>query len=134
MRLPALLCAAALGLFAAPASAVVCYVVYDRAEAVVYQSIDTPVDLSDAGVAERNALRARGQQLLIMDVERCPLIVVVTTSATMPMHADDVVSNMPARSTLRNSRVATNTGGAAVPTASGGTSPLPAGTTAGRSY
>jgi hypothetical protein len=64
---------AALGA-AAPAAAVNCYMIVDRSNEVLYQDITSPIDLSDEGAAERDALRRRGQQLVAMDAERCPAI------------------------------------------------------------
>jgi hypothetical protein len=59
---------------AAPAAAVNCYMIVDRSNEVIYQDITSPVDLSDQGSAERDALRRRGQQLVALDAERCPAI------------------------------------------------------------
>jgi hypothetical protein len=59
---------------AAPATASVGYALVDRANEVTYQGSLPPVDLSDEGVAAREALRAQGQQLIAMDTERCPPI------------------------------------------------------------
>lgn len=57
---------------AAPALAMNCYAVVDRNDHIVYQGVRTPVDLSDAGIAARNALRAKGEQLIAMDTRSCP--------------------------------------------------------------
>jgi hypothetical protein len=59
---------------AAPAAAVNCYIIVDRGNDVIYQGTTSPIDLSDAGQAERDTLRARGQQLVVMDADRCPAI------------------------------------------------------------
>jgi hypothetical protein len=59
---------------AAPAAASNCYIIVDRANEVIYQGTAPPIDLSDEGASERDALRQRGQQLITMDSERCPAI------------------------------------------------------------
>ena len=64
----------ATAVLAAPAAASVCYALVDRTNEVTYQGTLPPVDLSDEGVAAREALRAQGQQLIAMDTERCPPI------------------------------------------------------------
>ena len=67
--------AGAAGAFiAAPASAVTCYRLLDRNDNVVYQDIYPPVDLSDGGAAEREVLRSRGEHLIAMEVDRCPML------------------------------------------------------------
>lgn len=67
--------AGAAGAFiAAPASAVTCYRIIDRNDNVVYQDIYPPVDLSDDGAAERKVLRSRGEHLIAMEADRCPLL------------------------------------------------------------
>ena len=67
--------AGAAGTFiAAPASAVTCYRLLDRNDNVVYQDIYPPVDLSDAGAAERKVLRSRGEHLIAMEADRCPML------------------------------------------------------------
>ena len=64
----------ATAVMAAPAAASVCYALVDRTNETTYQGTLPPVDLSDEGVAAREALRAQGQQLIAMDTERCPPI------------------------------------------------------------
>jgi len=53
---------------ASPAQAIICYVIYDRGENVIYQSTYPPVDMSNAGAPERDALRRRGDHLTFGDV------------------------------------------------------------------
>lgn len=57
---------------AAPVLAINCYSVVDRNDRVVYQSVRSPVDLSAAGAAARDALRAKGEQLIAMNTRSCP--------------------------------------------------------------
>ncbi len=69
----ALACAA--GAFtAATTSAVTCYELLDRYDNIIYRDIYPPVDLSDSGAAERQALRSRGERLISMEADRCPAI------------------------------------------------------------
>ena len=42
---------------AAPAAASNCYIIVDRANEVIYQGTAPPIDLSDEGASERDALR-----------------------------------------------------------------------------
>lgn len=82
---------------ALPAAAVNCYVIVDRANEVVYQDITSPVDLSDAGAAARDAMRQRGQQLITMDSERCPAIDRARISSTGAVATvDEIVAGMRA--------------------------------------
>ena len=79
------LAATLLGTFAialaGPAAAVTCYEILDRSDNVVYRGTIAPVDLSDKGAPEREALRQRGQHLIAMEVERCIGIEYFTGSA-----------------------------------------------------
>ena len=75
------LAGAAGALLAAPASAVTCYQLLDRNDNVVYRDIYPPVDLSDEGAAQRQVLRARGEHLISMEVDRCPTLVFLTGDA-----------------------------------------------------
>jgi hypothetical protein len=68
----ALAICAATGLATPAASAMTCYLVLDRNDNVVYQDIFPPVDLSDAGEAERKAMRARNEHMIAMETDRCP--------------------------------------------------------------
>ena len=68
---------------AAPhASAMTCYLVLDRNDNVVYQDIFPPVDLSDAGDAERKAMRARNEHMIAMETDRCPRLELVAGVGT----------------------------------------------------
>jgi hypothetical protein len=77
MRHPATaaaIAALAIASAAMPAAAFDCYVLVDASNEVIYQGVQSPLDLSDEGAAERNAMRARSQQLIAMDTDRCPPI------------------------------------------------------------
>ena len=80
---------------AAPAAALNCYMIVDRGNEVIYQGTTPPVDLSDAGQAERDALRARGQQLVAMDTDRCPAIDRAAIGGKGgPASVDEIVAGM----------------------------------------
>ena len=70
----ALLVGAALGASAVPAFALTCYEVTDRTDAVIFRDSRTPVDLSEAGVRARAAMRERGELLVIFDTPACLVI------------------------------------------------------------
>ena len=79
-----------------PAQAVICYVIYDRSEAVIYQNTYPPVDMSNAGYDQREAIRARGEHLTFGDVPRCPTVVFLTGANGTELRTDEVVAAMPA--------------------------------------
>lgn len=80
---------------AAPAAAVDCYVVVDRSNEVIYQDLTSPVDLSKAGTAARDAMRRRGQQLIAMNSERCPAIDRARIAGNGgPATVDEIVAGM----------------------------------------
>jgi hypothetical protein len=84
-----------LAVAAGAADAYTCYVVLDAKETVIYRDTRPPVDLSDRGAAERDALRKKGNYLLAMETERCvPLGFGSgwTTSSEAP--APDYLSNV----------------------------------------
>jgi len=97
--LPALILAGMTSIAAAtPADALICYVIYDRSENVIYQSTYPPVDMSNSGYAERDALRARGEHLTFGDVANCPTVVFLTgAGGTTDLRVDEVVAGMSAR-------------------------------------
>jgi hypothetical protein len=66
--------AAAVLMASAPVAAFNCYLIVDRSNEVTYQGTVAPVDLSDEGAPERNAMRTRGEQLIVMDTDTCPAI------------------------------------------------------------
>lgn len=59
---------------ATPVAAFNCYLIVDRTHEVIYQDIVPPIDLSDDGAPARAAMRAQGQQLVVMDTNTCPAI------------------------------------------------------------
>lgn len=105
----------------APAVAMNCYAVVDRNDHIVYQSTRSPIDLSDAGTAARDKLRANGEQLIAMNARTCPE---VETSSIGGEHKPATVAEIVAgmRPALRYGRPAsaeasemTSTGGIDLP-------------------
>jgi hypothetical protein len=89
----ALLLAAGVGLPAGTAHALTCYVVFDRSENIIYRDHYPPVDLSDAGRAEREALRNRGEFLLFVEAEECPRIEYFTgVAGTVALRLENTVT------------------------------------------
>ena len=85
MPAKALLCATlaaiASSAWSVDAQAITCYVVYDRSDNVTYRDVYPPVDLSDAGRAEREAMRRRGEFLMFLETDQCPRIEYFTGAA-----------------------------------------------------
>ena len=91
-----------------PAHALICYVIYDRNENVIYQSTYPPLDMSNAGYPQREALRARGQHLTFGDVPKCPTVVFLTgTGGSSDLRVDEVVAGMSARNIVGTTATAT---------------------------
>jgi len=87
-----------------------CYVLYDRSDNVVYQDTFPPVDLSDQGAAQREALRRRGEYLMIMESDLCPQVSFVFGSGgSSTLSVDQIVGGFPASQSMGNA----NSGGAA---------------------
>lgn len=85
--------AAGLAAVAGSASAVTCFMVFDRTENVIYRDVYPPVDLSDQGRAEREAMRARGEFMMFMDSEQCPRLEFFTGAAgTVALRLDQTMS------------------------------------------
>ena len=75
---------AVLACAAGPAAAMQCYTVLDRSDNVVYRGTVPPIDLSDKGIPEREAMRQRGQHMIAMDADRCPGVEFFTGTAGSP--------------------------------------------------
>jgi len=72
---------------------VTCYVVFDRTENVTYRDVYPPVDLSDAGRAEREAMRSRGEFLMFMESDLCPRLEFFTgVAGTVSLRLDETLS------------------------------------------
>lgn len=81
-------------LTASEASAITCYLVFDRNENITYRDIYPPVDMSDAGRAEREAMRGRGEFMLFLETDQCPRIEYFTGSAgSIGVQLDQAAAN-----------------------------------------
>ena len=88
-------------MFAGPASALVCYTVLDKGDQVVYRGYEAPVDMSmtPAGAADRDAMKRRGEYMMISYVDDCLLVGTsrwATTGAAgyATASVDEIVSGM----------------------------------------
>jgi hypothetical protein len=121
LKLPSAIATALLLVGAAPAAAFNCYLIVDKDNAVAYQGTLAPVDLSDEGTGARNAMRARGEQLIVMDAESCPAIDRARiTGANGPATVEEIVAGMrsavPYGSSVQAaSRAETTSGGISLP-------------------
>jgi hypothetical protein len=85
-----LLAAAAL-----PAAAAPCYVVYDRADAVIYRDYTPPFDLSDGKAPERAMMRQQGQHLLIAEFDNCdPVGFISPTTGATTATVEEIVNGV----------------------------------------
>ncbi len=92
-----LLATALTALAAGHAQAITCYLVYDRNDNLIFQDTYPPIDLSDRGAAERDAMYGRGEHLTVMESDHCPTIQFFTGSGgTSALSVDQVVGGMRA--------------------------------------
>jgi len=89
--LQALFAGAVLGVAAVPATAVSCYEVIDRSNAIIYRDTISPVDLSDAGKRARDAMRARGELLVFFDTDRCVVLGQTSVAGSPTLTVDEIV-------------------------------------------
>ena len=88
--------AAALGLAGAaalPAEAMICNIVLDRNDQVIYRDVTPPLDLSDGGSRARAAMRQRGEYLMVIDTDRCAQVVPRTDSSNASS-VEEIVAGM----------------------------------------
>lgn len=76
-----------------PAQAMVCNIVYDRNDQVIYRDVTPPVDLSDSGSRAQAAMRQRGEYLMVIDSDRCAQVVPVTANSGAAS-VEDIVAGM----------------------------------------
>ena len=69
-----LLTGVSLALSGGAAHAFTCYVLFDRNDNVVYRDTVSPVDLSEQGAPAREAMRKRGEYVMISEADRCPQV------------------------------------------------------------
>ena len=127
MHRSALLLASFAVAYSGTAAAINCYAIIDRNDNVVYRGTLPPVDLSDQGKAERDALRQRGQQLIAMDVDRCIGIEYFTGAAgSANLTVDQIVGGIQMRGTSAAGAASGSSGGSsATPATSGPAAPAP---------
>ena len=96
MRLPIWgMIGAALACTAGSAGAMQCYTVLDRSDNVIYRGTVSPIDLSDRGIPEREAMRQRGQHMIAMDADRCAGIEFFTgTAGSSELSVDEIVGGI----------------------------------------
>jgi len=88
----ALIAGAAVGAAAMPVFAITCYEVIDRNDVVVLRGTRSPVDLSNAGAPAREAMRGRGELLVIFSSENCVLVGKATADGGRTLTADEIVA------------------------------------------
>jgi len=113
----ALALTAAVAIFAGPASAVVCYTLLDKSDTVIYRGYDVPVDMSAAGAGAREAMRRRGEYMMIAYVDDCLLVSASrwTTGKYGPASVEEIVSGMRQFASGAPSGTPTSVGGATSP-------------------
>ena len=134
----ALVIGAALGAAAMPVSAITCYEVIDRNNVVILRDTNTPVDLSNAGAPAREAMRSRGELLVIYDVETCRLVGRASSTGSRTLTTDEIVAGWRSFGNsgfggTYGSTVATDAGaGISAPAPNVGRTPAAQGAAAGR--
>ena len=112
MRYPwhAILAAAALAAVQGSAQAT-CYFVLDRNDNTIYRGTQPPVDMSDRGAAERDAMRSRGEYLLYVETDACaPLQFVTGPNAPGTLSVDAIVAGIPSMTTSDQAAAAAASG------------------------
>ena len=82
----------ALGAAALPVLAGTCYAVIDRSNAVIYRDTRPPVDLSNAGTPAREAMRKRGELLIVYDAATCATIGRSHTARDRALTTEEIVA------------------------------------------
>ena len=88
----ALIAGAAVGATAMPVSAITCYEVIDRNNVVTLRGTHPPVDLSNAGAPAREAMRARGELLVIFNAANCVLVGRASADGGKTLTTDKIVA------------------------------------------
>ena len=78
---------------ACPADAMICNIVFDRNDQIIYRDTTPPLDLSDGGARARAAMRQRGEYLMVIDADRCAQVV-PTTATSSAASVEDIVAGM----------------------------------------
>jgi len=88
----ALIVGAVLGATAMPALAGMCYEIIDKNDVVIFRGTTTPVDLSRAGAPDREAMRRRGELLVIFEIDTCVVIGRVGATGSRTLTTDEIVA------------------------------------------
>jgi hypothetical protein len=92
------LAGAVAALAAGAAAGGTCYMVLDRSDNVVYRGPLPPIDLSERGQADREAMRRRGEHLIAMESDRCPGVEFFTgTAGSATLTVDQIVGGIQMR-------------------------------------
>jgi hypothetical protein len=83
----------AVGAAALPAKAMICNIVFDRNDQVIYRDVTPPLDLSDGGSRARAAMRQRGEYLMVIDTDHCAQVV-PRTDTSNAASVEDIVAGM----------------------------------------
>ncbi|HKW80363.1 MAG TPA: hypothetical protein VJQ49_05095 [Casimicrobiaceae bacterium] len=83
----------AVGTLAVPARALVCNIVFDRNDQVIYRDTVPPIDLSDDGSMARAEMRHRGEYLMVIDSDRCSKVT-PTSAKSGTATVDEIVAGM----------------------------------------
>ena len=83
---------AAMGTAPMHAFAAACYEIIDRNDVVILRDTRPPVDLSKAGAPLREAMRSRGELLIIFDVETCLVLGRTTPTGSRTLTTDEIVT------------------------------------------
>lgn len=89
--------AAACMAFGSPgtASAMTCYLVYNKDDVVIYRDIVPPYDLSVTNSPERAAERQRGEQMLFAEFDKCDAVGFISaTTGGSTATVDDIVAGI----------------------------------------
>src|SRR5262249_45640030 len=113
-RLLALFVFLAAACAAGSASAVACFTLMNKSDEVIYRGYDWPVALSAAGAEAREAMRSRGEYLIIAYPDDCLLVSASrwSTGSYGPASVDDIVSDMRPFASGAPSGTPTSFGGA----------------------
>ncbi len=104
----ALIAGAAMGAAAMPVFAITCYEVIDRNNVVILRGTSSPVDFSNAGAPAREAMRGRGELLVIFSSENCVLVGRATADGGRTLTVDEIVAGWRPMLSERKSGWGTN--------------------------
>ena len=115
-----------MALAAGSAGAVNCYTVLDRSDNVVYRGTIPPIDLSERGQPEWEAMRQRGQHMIAMETDRCLGIEFFTgVAGSATLSVDQIVGGIPTPGRSSGGNAAQVGTSAPTPVTSGGGVPMP---------